>query len=103
MKEHRWRFYSCTLTSLLLNIIPIEIGIAMAEVLSRENSIVGILLALVGGSFFYVGASEFVTPELKKMRALKLPVFPVMLSLMAGYVMMVLVTAYTHPEHEHGH
>ena len=101
-KGNRRRFYSCAIIFLLLNIIPIGIGMALANTFSENSTAVGVLLALVGGSFFYVGASEFVPAELEKMRVLKLPVLPVILSLVSGYVMMVLVTAFTHPEHDHG-
>ena len=103
IKGNRGRFYSCALTFILLNLVSIGIGMGLSQTFSENSNSVGILNALVAGSFFYVGAAEFVPVQMGKMRALRLPVIPVMLSLIAGYLLMVLLTAYTHPEHDHDH
>jgi len=103
IEGNRGRFYSCALTFVLLNLVSIGIGMGLSQTFSENSNSVGILNALVAGSFFYVGAAEFVPVQMGKMRALRLPVIPVMLSLIAGYLLMVLLTAYTHPEHDHDH
>jgi len=102
-KGNRKRFYSCSGTFVGLNLVSIGIGMGLSSKFSENDAAVGVLMALAAGSFLYVGAAEFVPGEMAKMSRLNFNVFPVMFSLMAGYIFMTLLTAYTHPPHDHDH
>ena len=99
----RKKFISLSIFYVLLNLISVGIGMAISTMFSEESVVIAVLLALVGGSFLFVGVIEFIPAELEKMRQYNMPVLPVMLSLCAGFVAMTLVAKFAHSHAGHDH
>merc|ERR1711920_1079446 len=101
----RRRFYVLTGVYVFITLASIGIGMALSTKFSEESVFIAVLIALTAGSFMYIGAFEFIPGELEKMRMLRLPVVPVVVSLGAGYALMnaLFKFAPTHShEHDHG-
>lgn len=98
--KQRRKFIYISAFYVILNLISVGIGMAVSTAFSHDSAVIATLLSLVAGSFLYVGVIELIPGELEKMRSLKMPVLPVMLSLSAGFVAMTLVSKFAHAGHD---
>ena len=77
-----------------IDILALGVGMALNAAFDASGTFSGVLQALLGGSFLFISTVELIPGEIQKMHEQKLPLLPLMGSLLCGFVAMTVLAQW---------
>ena len=91
-KGSRKYFYLSIGTFIFVALLGIAIGWAVSP--DEENTLTAVLISITSGSFIYVALLELLPQETKQIKHDRLPVLPVTVFFLAGYLLMSMLAIW---------